>query len=44
MRQSALTHLTLSVLKANPDRGLCERLGFVVERENGFSYEMRRKP
>jgi ribosomal protein S18 acetylase RimI-like enzyme len=36
--------LTLSVLKANPARGLYERLGFVIERENGFSYEMRRKP
>jgi ribosomal protein S18 acetylase RimI-like enzyme len=36
--------LTLSVLKANPARALYERLGFVIERENGFSYEMRRKP
>lgn len=36
--------LTLSVLKANPARALYERLGFVTERESGFSYEMRRKP
>ena len=36
--------LTLSVLKANPERALHERLGFVTERERGFSYEMRRKP
>jgi GNAT superfamily N-acetyltransferase len=36
--------LTLSVLKANPARALYERLGFFIERENGFSYEMRRKP
>lgn len=36
--------LTLSVLKANPARALYERLGFVIERERGFSYEMRRKP
>ncbi|QNK68082.1 GNAT family N-acetyltransferase [Variovorax sp. PAMC26660] len=36
--------LTLSVLKANPAKSLYERFGFVVERESGLSYEMRRKP
>jgi ribosomal protein S18 acetylase RimI-like enzyme len=36
--------LTLSVLKANPAKALYERFGFVVERDAGFSHEMRRKP
>jgi ribosomal protein S18 acetylase RimI-like enzyme len=33
--------LVLSVLKANPAKGLYERLGFVVEGEGEFEYHMR---
>jgi len=33
--------LTLSVLKANPARSLYERLGFVVESESEYEYNMR---
>ena len=33
--------LTLSVLKANPARSLYERLGFVVEGESEYEYNMR---
>ena len=35
--------LTLSVLKANPARSLYERLGFVVESESEYEYNMRRQ-
>ena len=35
--------LTLSVLKANPARSLYERLGFVVESESEFEFNMRRQ-
>ena len=34
--------LTLSVLKANPARLLYERLGFVVESESEYEFNMRR--
>jgi ribosomal protein S18 acetylase RimI-like enzyme len=33
--------LTLSVLKANPARSLYERLGFVVDSESEYEYNMR---
>ena len=35
--------LTLSVLQANPARSLYERLGFVVESESEYEYNMRRQ-
>lgn len=38
---AAEASLTLSVLKANPARSLYERLGFVVESESEYEYNMR---
>jgi ribosomal protein S18 acetylase RimI-like enzyme len=39
--KAANVALVLTVLKANPAKGLYERLGFVVEGEDEFEYRMR---
>jgi ribosomal protein S18 acetylase RimI-like enzyme len=39
--KAANVALVLTVLKANPAKGLYERLGFVVEGEDEFEYGMR---
>lgn len=38
---AARASMALSVLKANPARSLYERLGFVVESESEYEYNMR---